>query len=126
MNPNIPFILKIAVDLFVGREITKDGPDKVAANAQLAIDVSSAVKTAASDPLSGVAAIEAILTKDTTDPAKLAALQTLITWAGSKAAALQVLAGGSAIEAVVAAQIGAACDEATAVAQRYLAQAGHA
>jgi hypothetical protein len=119
-NPNIPFIMKIAVDLFVGREITKDGTEKVAANAQTTIEVATAIKAGVDDPLSGIAAIDAILAKGTTDPAKLAALQTLIGWASTKAAALQSLASGSIASSIQAAILSSACDEAITVATKYL------
>lgn len=121
MNLNVPFVLKIAIDLIVGREITKDGPDKVVANATTAVAVAQAVSQAVDDPMSGIAAIDAVLAQKETDPAKAAALQTLIAWAGSKASALQALVGGgTVVSAVVADQLKAACAEAVAVAQKYL------
>jgi hypothetical protein len=112
--------MKIAVDLFVGREITKDGPEKAPINAQTAIDVANAIKAGIDDPLSGVAALDALLAKGTTDPAKLAALQTLIGWASTKAAALQTLASGGIVASVQASILASACDEAIAVAKKYL------
>ena len=112
--------LKIAVDLLVGQEINRDGPAKVAANAQTTIDVAQAIQAGASDPVAAIAAIDAALAKSTTDPAKLAALQTLIAWAGTKAAALASLAEGSVLSALRTQMLHAAAEEAIAVAQQYL------
>jgi hypothetical protein len=125
-NLNTPFVLKVLIDLVVGREITKDGPDKVQANATTAIAVALAVSAAVDDPVSGIAAIDAVLSQKETDPAKVAALQTLITWTGARIAALQALGSGLIISTLIGEQIKAACAEAISVAQKYLPASGPA
>jgi hypothetical protein len=123
-NPNIPFLVKIGTDLLVGIEIRAGtGGDKAkeATNAILTVAVANAIVLGAQGNAIGMtAALDALVATPGTDPAKVAALQTLIGWIGTKAAALQNLISGSVLGSVIDAQILAAANEAITVASQYI------
>lgn len=119
-NVNVPFIVKISTDLLVGLEINRDGPSKVQVNAATTVAVAQAIVQSGGDPTAIMAAIDAALAQSTTDPAKAAAIQTIIAWIGTKAAAIQALASGSLVATEIAQLLVAAAQEAIGVAQKYL------
>jgi hypothetical protein len=122
-SPNVPFFVKVTTDLLVGYEINKDGPTGVVANATLAVSIGQAIVTSGGDPMAALTAVETALAASTTDPAKQAALTTLIAFVGSKAAALEGLISGSLTATIIEQQLVAAATEAVTVAQKYLPKA---
>ncbi len=124
MNANIPFLIKLDVDLLVGfviREGASGDTAREAANAMLVVSVANAIIIAANgDVTSALAAVDSIVLPAGTDPAKAAAIQAVIAWVGSKAASLQQLLSGSALNAVVSQSLAGAATEAIAVANKYI------
>jgi len=122
MNPYVPLLLKVGTDVLVGIEINKDGPSKVQANAETTVAVGTAIVQSGGDPTAIMSAIDAALEKSTSDPAKAAAIQTIVGWLGTKAAGLEALASGSAAAALLAQMLVNAAQEAVSVARKYLPQ----
>lgn len=121
---NIPFLIKLNTDLLVGIEIRSGANGdaaKMAANATLTVAVANAILQAGSGDVTGaLAAIDAAVSSPNMDPAKAAALQTIIAWIGTKAAAVQQLASGTLLDSAVTQILNAAATEAIAVAKKYL------
>jgi hypothetical protein len=119
-NINIPFLVKVSTDLLISLEVNKDGAAKVQENAQTVVSIGNAVVQSNGDPATIMTAIDTALAASTADPAKAAAIQTIIAWVGTKAAALQALASGSLTAAEVTTILVSAASEAVSVAQKYL------
>lgn len=124
MNANIPFILKIDTDLLVGlviREGASGDKTKEAAHAALVIAIANAILVGAKgDVTSAIAAVDAIVLPEGTDPAKAAVIQTVIAWVASKAASLQMLLAGSLLGVGVSQMLASVATEAITVANKYV------
>jgi len=128
LNPNTPFVIKFLTDEVVGAEInsgTGGDPAKIYAHAQTVIGVANGMlQIAAGDATGGLAAIEtAIGSLQSSDPAKAAALQTVLYVVGAKVAALEEAAVGTITGAVINEITTQVANEAIAVATKYPAPA---
>lgn len=124
LSANTPFIIKFLTDLFVGAQInagTGNDPAKQYAHAQTVIGVANGLlQVNAGDPQGGLATIEAAIgALQSSDPAKAAALETVLYWVGGKALAAEQMASGTILGGIVAAVNNQVANEAIAIAAKY-------
>lgn len=126
-NPNVPFILNIAVELVVGAIIKKGGtPAAEAQRAQTVLAVNAALTEVVNgDTTAGLGALQTALAPSaTTDPATAAEIQTAISFITLKLGAVQNLAGGTLLGTLNTQLFGQVVSAANSVAQAYISAAG--